>query len=259
MDVNRFYTDIYERIMGLDVLGLEDRFRDLTRLIDEKTLPTFSQYVPAIYRTYLDLQDRSKIIPKKDHHTLGVEYYIDDPVLDKFKLNILGLEDIQVNNPGIVDPYDPDSSAYYSSIIAARSNLTLEGMLMGAEYTYDRTLMDTAVPYKRYQKLVGPRTIYLQNWAMNSTVELYLKVKWPNIVSVPEEYKEPLTTLAILDIKMYLWNSLKFIPQVQLPNGSLELRIDDYENAYREREDFLKELRRQSLPDRVGNHFFQIL
>ena len=171
MDVNRFFHTLFIDSLGLPSFGLEGQYRDLVKLIERRTLPTFSDMVPAKYMTYLDLADRSKII-KKDYHSRGVEYYIDDPMLDKFNLPILGVERVRYNNVSGVDPYDPDSTAYYNSLITSRQNLTLEGLLMGSEYTYNRTLADNATPFKPYKEYRGGRILYLMNWGYHGLVEI---------------------------------------------------------------------------------------
>ena len=54
MDVNNFYKEVFERTLGLDVLGLENTYQELVRLVESKTLITFSQYIPALYKFKLD-------------------------------------------------------------------------------------------------------------------------------------------------------------------------------------------------------------
>ena len=257
MNVNQFYTELFESTLGLDVIGLDSCFREFVKIIDSKTLITFGNLIPIRYLHYLDLTDTSKIV-KKEQHTLGVEYYLDDPVLDKYKLPILGVEKIEYNNVGDVDPYDPDSTAYYNSVITSRQNLTLESVLFGSEYTYNRTLTDSAMPFKRYHELRGPRVLYLKNYAIQGTVEVTLKTRWPNVVSIPEEYRADFIKLAKLDIEIAAWNSLRYLEDIVTSSGNLSLRFN-WEGAEQEREDFLKELRNRSFPDRTGPMYFQIL
>ena len=257
MNVNQFYTELFESTLGLDVIGLDSCFREFVKIIDSKTLITFGNLIPIRYLHYLDLTDTSKIV-KKEQHTLGVEYYLDDPVLDKYKLPILGVEKIEYNNVGDVDPYDPDSTAYYNSVITSRQNLTLESVLFGSLYTENRTLTDSAMPFKRYHELRGPRVLYLKNYAIQGTVEVTLKTRWPNVVSIPEEYRADFIKLAKLDIEIAAWNSLRYLEDIVTSSGNLSLRFN-WEGAEQEREDFLKELRNRSFPDRTGPMYFQIL
>ena len=236
---------------------MEDRCSELVKIVDSTTLLAFGNLIPIKYLHYLDLTDTSKIV-KKEQHTLGVEYYIDDPVLDKFHLPILGIEKIEYNNVGDVDPYDPDSTAYYNSVITSRQNLTLESVLFGSEYSFNRVLTDAAMPFKRHHELRGQRVLYLKNYAIQGTVEVTLKTRWPNVVSIPEEYHEDFLHLATLDCKIKLWNDLAYLSSIVTSEGNLELNFD-WSNAEQERSDFLRELRTRSFPDRTGPMYFQIL
>lgn len=257
MDVQNFYKELFVDTLGLDVLGLEKQFPALVKLVETKTIVTFSNYIPALYRMYLDLTDKTNII-RNDQHTLGVEYYLSDPVLEKFNLPILGVEKIDYNNVGQVDPYDPNSTAYYSSIIASRNNITLESVLMGSEYTYNRTLTDFAFPWKRYHEYRGGNVLYLRNYAFGGTAEITIKTRFPNLVSIPEEYREIFITLAKYDVRIFLWNWLKYMMDIVTPSGNLDLRFD-WSDQEREREDYIKDLRNKTLPDRVFSRYFTIV
>ena len=65
--------------------------------------------------------------------------------------------------------------------------------------------------------------------------------------------------LAKLDCKIYLWNQLKYLENIVTPVGNMDLKVSDWENADRERDDYLKELRTKSFPDRVLDKYFRIL
>lgn len=256
MDVSVFYDTLFNSTLGLDDLGLENRERELVKLVETRTLVSFSQCVPAVYKTYLDMNDPSHMV-RKDHHTIGTEFYLDDPILDRFNLEILELGFIEPSNTSVVDPYDPDSSAYYSGVLASRNAVSLEQVLMGTEYTRATTLIDSAMPWKRYQELRGPRIIYFKNWP-KTAVEISLMVRWPNIASIPTEYFEQFLNLARLDCEAKLWMSLRYMEDIVTPTGNLNLRID-WSNSARERDEYFRELRSRSVPDRVAASYFTIL
>lgn len=256
MQVNRLYKEIFEYILGLDVIGLEAYIPSYVKVIEEKTVQTFSTLIAPSYKIYLDLEDEKNII-RKDHATLGVEYRLDDPVLKKFRLPIMSVDQIDYNNNGVVDPYDPNSSQYYSSVIASRNNLSIENILMGAEYTYNRTLTDFAMPWKRYYEYRGNNVLYLRNYAFGGTVEITVRTRWPNVASIPEEFRTDFIKLAIYDIEINCWTSLKYIENIVTPAGNLDLKFD-WNSAEQEREDFIKELRTRAFPDRVQTRYFFI-
>lgn len=258
MNVNRFYKELFEETLGLDVLGLESTFTGLVKMIESKTLLTFSNNIPVSYRIYLDLDDHKKLI-QKDHYTLGSEYYLSDPILDKFHLPILSIEDINYNNPSTFNPYDPQSSTYYNQILTSRNNLSIDDILMGAEYTYNRTMTNFALPYNMYYELRGDHVLYLRNYNYMGPVEIIVRTRYPNLVSIPEEYREIFMKLAKFDVKIKLWNELKYMNDIVTPAGNLNLRIDEWESADRDREDYLRDLAVKTLPDRVGNSFFTVV
>jgi len=258
MDVNQFFRELFEYDLGLDAMGLENQYRELVRMIDTKTLTTWSNYVPARLTTYIDMRSNRNLV-RKDFREASAEYYIDEPLLDQFDLQILGLGRLEPVGTGSVDPYDPESSAYYSSVIASRQVLTLENVLMSSEATRSRSLINTAYPWQIEKTLVGPRTVRFKNITDTTGYTLELMVPWPNVVSLPTEYKESFKTLCKLDIKTWLWTQLKFVQDVVTPNGNLDLRISDWESAERDRDEYLRNLKNQSLGDRVGSSFFYIL
>lgn len=258
VDVNRFYKELFEYRLSLDDMGLEASFRDMVKLVESETIQSFSQLIPAHIKVVLDLQDPANMV-RKEYLTNGTEYQIRSEILDKWNLPILGVNGVEPANYGTVDPYDPDSSAYYSSIIASRNNLSLEGVLMGSEYTYNRTLVDSAVPFRRYKEYRGGGVLYLRNWNLNSAVVVDVSTNWPNLVSIPTEYWEQFMKLAQYDIKIDCWDALKYLMDIVTPVGNLDLKINEWESAERDRDEYRKELRRQSLPDRVGSSYFLVL
>ena len=257
MDVNNFYKEVFEETLGLDVLGLESTYQQLVKLVETKTLITFSNYIPALYKFRLDISEPKNVV-RDDLGTYGVEFYLEDPVLEKFHLPILGIEKVEYTGDGAVDPYDPNSTNYYSSVITSRNNLTLDAVLMGSEYTYNRTLTDFAMPWKKYHEYRGGNILYLKNYAYESGVEVTVKTQYPNLTSIPEEYREIFIKLAVYDIRIYLWNWLRYMENIVTPAGNLDLKFD-WSGAESEREDYLKDLRSKSFYDRVGPRFFQIV
>lgn len=255
MDVSAFYKEVFEYTLGLDVLGLENRFRELVDLINDKTIVTFSNYIPCLYTTTIDLGDKDSYV-REEYGRIGREYHVHDATMDKFNLKIMDLLDVEFASGMSLDP---ENEYYYSSVMVSRQNIDLISMLMGAESTYTRTLIDNAIPYKRYEEYRGNGVVFLQNYPLEGKVELKFRVQYPNIVSIPEGYREVFIQLALYDVKIKLYNELKYIEDVVTPAGNLNLKISDWESAERDRTEYLRELRTKSFPDRLRDDYFILL
>ena len=90
-------------------------------------------------------------------------------------------------------------------------------------------------------------------------LDVKFRVQFPNIASIPEDYRETFIQLAIYDIKIKLYNELKYIEDIVTPAGNLNLRVSDWDSAERDRVEFLRELRTKSFPDRLRDDYFVLL
>lgn len=250
MDVNVFYKTVFEDVLGLDVMGLESYYRELVELINRTTLLTFSDHVPCLYTTTIDPNDHRYVVSRERSH-YGKEYYLKDATLERFNMPILDIVDCNWA--------DTVRSGYFGEIVAAHQYDDVMSILMGAEQTYMTTLTDSAIPFKPYYDYRGGNIIYFRNIPDNTMVELVIKTKFPNLVSIPDAYMESFKTLAIYDIKIRLWNELKYLEDVVTPAGNMNLKINDWESAKQDREDWLKEFRIKTAPDRYGWMYFTIL
>lgn len=257
MDFCNICKEIFEDVLGLHVMGMENRYKELVDLMNRKTLTIFSQYVPCRYYTYVELGHCEKDMIIEDRNRVGREYYLSDPVLDKFNLTITAVDKVVLATG---TQFDPEADNYYSSVITSRQNISVDSILLGAESTYGRNLADFSIPFKKYHEYRGNRVLFLQNYPFEGLVEVLCQTQWPNIASIPEEYHQIFTELAIYDIKIMLWNELKFLENIPLPSGgNMDLKINDWDSAYDSRKEFLRELRAQSLPDRIFSGYFKIV
>lgn len=250
MDVNNFYKSVFEDTLGLDVLGLEYTYRDLVELINRNTLYVFSDHIPCYYTTVIEPDDSRYVVGRERSH-YGRECYIPDATMKKFNLPILELAD--------VNWADTARSGYYGELVAAYQFSDVQSILMGSEQTYMTTMLDSAIPFKPYYNYRGGDVVYLRNIPQNTPVELVIRTKFPNLVSIPDNYREVFKTLALFDIKIKLWNELKYLEEIVTPAGNLNLKINDWESAERDREAWIREFKAKSAPDRYGATYFTIL
>jgi len=188
---------------------------------------------------------------------MGREYYLKDYTLEKFNLPILEIMGVDLTIT--TDDSATERDAYYSTLIPDSRAIDLETMLLGAENTYLETLTRASIPFKRRHQLRGAQNLYLQIYPTMGIVEVVIKTSFPNLSSIPEEFKETLMDLAKLDVKIKLYNELKYLEDVVTPSGNLNLKISDWDSAERDRTDFIKDLRIRSFPDRIGSGYFTIV
>lgn len=250
MDINNFYKSLFEDTLGLDILGLESKFKELVELINRNTLFTFSDHIPCYYKLRLNPWDKNYIVDYDDTY-YGIEFIIRDKNLKRFNLPILDV--VECNYP------DGYRNGYYGEIADPIRYGNIESILIGSEETYMRTMLDTALPFKPYYEYKGNDLIYFRNLPRQCELDITIKTVFPNIASIPEAYREKFKQLAMFDIKIKLWNELKYIEEIQTPSGNISLKISDWEGADKDRQDWLRDFRRESMPDRLGTMYFTIL
>jgi len=250
MNVNKFYKELFEDVLGLNVLGLEYFYPVLIELVSRRSLSTFSDLIFHRYEYYFDVEGSHLI--EEDGYQEGREYFIRDSFLDRFNLQVLGLEKVK---PMILDA---DSDDLYFMGLASAPLSTMD-LLLGSEANYQKNLTFGAMGKVTNFSLTGPRSFRCYNQGFVNRMRATLLIRYPNIASIPEDYKENFLKLAMLDVKNKLWNELKFMEDLATPGGSVNLKISDYESALNERDDYVKELRELTFPDRVGGSYFTVL
>lgn len=250
MDINDFYKTLFEDTLGLDILGLESQFKKLVELVNRRTLKTFSEYIPCYFHTIMNPWDPRGIVSRDTSH-YGIECIIRDPTLLKFNLPILDI--VECNYPST------NIDTFRGNIFQLTNDYSIDGILLGAEQTYMTTILDNAIPFKPYWEYRGNDLVYFSNLPDKCDIELVIKTVYPNVVSIPEAYRESFLQLATFDIKIKLWNELKYIEDIATPVGNLNLKISDWESASRDRLDWLNQFKIDSMPDRVGSAYFTIL
>jgi hypothetical protein len=64
-----------------------------------------------------------------------------------------------------------------------------------------------------------------------------------NLSSIPPTAFESFHELAELDIKIFLYNTLKHYNEIQTAYGTISLKIDDWANAEQDRKDLIEKWR----------------
>lgn len=238
MNINDIMEEIIEFRLGLDMLHLEDYHEKIKRLLEKKTLTTFSQYVPYT------LEDSFNVSPTKNPNAPSLydgyentddgftRYYISHPLVDNNKMDILGIAKITAGG-----------SALNGINATASPIFDLEGMLEHSLRSSIQSKM--GFKYRRWD-FDPPNIIKLRGYG-ECDIVIKLKLSYPSFSSIPMGFQELFYKLAVLDVKIFLYNKLKYINNLETPLGSIDLMISDWEGAEEERSDFLEELEAERL------------
>ena len=61
----------------------------------------------------------------------------------------------------------------------------------------------------------------------------------PSLGSIPDTAQESFYQLALLDVKSYLYNVMKHYNQINSVHGTIDLKIDEWQNAAEQRLDLI--------------------
>ena len=85
-----------------------------------------------------------------------------------------------------------------------------------------------------------PRKLYLYNIYSSSTIVLELGFEHDkSLASIPETARESFMHLALLDVKVNLYPTMKMYSEINTAIGNINLKLDDWQNAESSREDLI--------------------
>lgn len=246
------YLELFEDEMGLDTMGLTMYYPQLIETIQKRTLPVFSELFPCIYPYIMDPRDNSKKIPDK-YGGSTIEFRIEDHVLDDFGLKVMGHG--QFYPAYEKKEYDSGYNTMYLGGMQSYGN-SFETILLGSIENSTRSVMRQAIGMNPVCELKGPKLLALKHLPDFSPYIIELLVTYPGVNSIQETFKRYFLNLAKFDVGIFLYAKLKYVEDVITPAGNLNLKISDWESYPRDKEDYIKELRSISFPDRVLNSYF---
>lgn len=206
-------------------LPLEDPDLAITETIKNITLRTFSTYCPAIETLRFDLWDLERLEKKANHETyllpdLFTEreiLYIRDIRYDEATMRGIGYwgGDIPILNGGIF------GEAMLSNASMRAANMIIPKLTFHYEHPRKVTLFNVLSS----QKLV---------------FELAL-LHDKSLASITPTMEESFFSLAVLDVKSMLYETLKHYNEMQTAYGTINLKIDDWAQAADARKTLLDE------------------
>ena len=204
-------------------LPIENIDKVLEDIITVKTLPTFSVFCPDIQQVYYNINELEIVNQAYEEST-----YLFPDVYNKKK--ILFIKSAKYKDTGL-----GGTSIYYGHQVTT-GNLVQQAMIMNA----NAALSSSLVPKMTF-KFIPPRTVTLYNTFKCSTVIFELALTHSNVNSIPETARESLIRLATLDIKAFLYNTLKLVPEITTAQGQMNLKIDEWSSAESDRDALIKE------------------
>ena len=212
-------------IYGL-VLPFENPDKEMTSVIKDMTLTTFSNFFPDLKRVSMDLKD---LIPIQELYQESI-YILPDVFGTREILSIR-----RINPRSLLL-----SGGYYAPYIDSTPELYM-GMMM-AQANAD--LISAAAPAFTF-KFLAPNKLYLYNiTTMYGILDIDFNLSHAdNLSTVKKSMYDTFYKLVILDMKNFLYGALKHYKNIQTAYGVITLEIDDWAGAASEREDLIEKWR----------------
>lgn len=246
------YLELFEDEMGLDTMGLSWMYPQLIETIQRRTFPVFSELFPCIYPYVLDPKDTTNRIPDKFSGN-SAEFRIEDPVLDDFGLKVLSFR--QLYPVYEKSEYEHGYNNAYLAGVGAY-NGSFDDMLIGNIAAETNSMFRGTLGLNPICKLKGPRLLSIKHFTDYAPYLVELIITYPNVSSMQETFKRYFLNLAKFDVGIYLYAKLKYMQDVVTPAGNVDLKISEWESYPRDKEDYIRELRTLSFPDRVESIYF---
>lgn len=207
-------------------LPFENPNEDIARVIETRTIPTFSQFFPLVHIEEVPLDKLQKL---ESHFNKSV-YKIDDVVGG---LRLVEIRDVNQSNKLVGTGYLSPTMDY---------DMSLMHDLASAQASAD--LMSIVLPAMTWG-FVRPNLLELYNVStlVNAVQIEYGLEHSKNLGTIPYTSWESFYNLALIDVKRFLYNSMKHYTELQSAYGTVVLKIDDWANAESERQDLINRWR----------------
>ena len=224
MNMSKVYTYL-RNILGLNQLALP--FKEpgtdkpilvenvINTVITTITIPIYSMYQPWRREGSAFLRDLQQI-DRYDHIYLLPSYLTDPPIIDVLDVHL---------------PFTNTRGTFGDIAPAYGINRSVQGVATSQAYMMLAGTM-RAEPTFEYK---GENKVRLYGFPK---VELIFEIKaqhLPNGETIDEGCFKSFTDLAILDMKEYLFNNLKYWDKIPTAHGELNLRIETWEGATAEK------------------------
>lgn len=213
--------------MDLGIHGLKLPFenpdKEILNVLRKRTLKTFSTYLPQIQTISLDLAKDLECI--KEEYTESI--YI---LPDLFDREILYVRNIFLKTKllgnGFIAPVFDGSIDTYNSMMLTQTSANLASV---------------AAPAITF-KFDPPNKLTLYNIATAyGMIDIELALEHAdNFATISQTSWDSFYELALLDVKRFLYGIMKHYTELSSAYGTVNLKIDDWQNAESERKDLIE-------------------
>lgn len=232
MDINKFMKKCI-RHLGLAALSLEDYYPAILETLQEDTLSSFSQFFPYQYIIHKDLSKEAAVESFNGGHI----YYLRDEYLEENNIDIISVMDVQ-------------GASYYQEWNAPLQTFNVDAMILEGAASNIRSLINIST--KNF-KFMPPNRIFLKGYGSAQDLKIMVKIPYPNFGAVPESLSFNMEELAKLDIKILLYPELKMYDQFDTAESTINLKLDGWESAERDRNDLINEWRNKAFPNTAAH------
>ena len=232
-------TDLLKKIkrrLGVRVLKLSLTDEELLDIITGETLDTFSIYVPYVFKDFITKKDR---VPGTVN-----SYFLDDCLKRHHDVQCIGIYDVNLGDGTSLREAAMLGIYEGSSVPVPRHSQYLGGfslenaMLSGA-------LADITSAFEFAREVFffeAPNRITITRHEVDDIAQVTFQAKHPKDLStIAITYEEEFFKLAMLNIKIALYNEMKYYNEMDTTFGGARLMIDEWSSAEENRESLLKE------------------
>ena len=212
--------------LALGLTGISLPFENVDEaiytILKEITIPTFSVYSPNNQSIYLNMNDLNIL----ERQASYIKFLLPDFGDDKKVLYLHKVSYNETDPSGMSIYYGAPyySGEIYSSLMAANAS---------------NQMMRPIIPTISFD-FRAPRTVLLYNVIASSSLKFDLGFEHDlTMATIPESCRESFMKLAICDVKANLYPTIKHYNEINTAIGTINLKIDDWQNADDERKELL--------------------
>lgn len=214
--VNRIKKDLGLYGIALPFKNVND---EITTIIKDITLPTFSELFPKMDTVEVDLRQIPLVERTREYSQYIITGRNNTPIafVEEVRPNTSTLGGWSGYNPGVY------ANSVYSNILGNASYNLVQNMVPAMTFDF------------KY-----PNKLFLYNELCSIVIMKYGQLHDLSLASIPATAGESFYKLAVLDAKSVFYNFIKHYNELATAHGRIDLKIDDWADAAARREELVE-------------------